>query len=244
MSTSSPLLVLAFPGLDGTGDLLVDFARLAPTGIRLQVQPLPQTDDQSYETLVELLCDVVEAAGPCVLLGESFSGPLVTLLARRCPEQVQGVVYAASFVTSPEWPITRWLPSELMFGLPLSYTLARWLFSGYDASREHLAMLDRTIHSVPAAVLAARLRAAVDVDVRAELSSLECPVGALVPTEDQLIPHHCLTLMQEVRDDLLVRRLPGPHLVLERYPQECWWELIAMFTDWGLIALPHSEDET
>ena len=63
------------PGLDGT-DLLIDgLCQSAPSNHRVKVLTLGDDPLIGYRELCDYFSGVVESAGPCTLVGESFSGP-------------------------------------------------------------------------------------------------------------------------------------------------------------------------
>ncbi len=232
MLTSNAPPILAFPGLDGTGALLRDLQQVVEREHSLTVCPLPQQGPQDYPTLVDHFEGLLRDQSRCILLAESFSGPLGILLAAQHPERVAGVILAATFATTPEWWLTRRIPWRWMFRLPSPAILARWLLSGWDAPADHLKLLKRTIQSVPAAILATRIATVVEVDVTSELARLSCPVGVLSPREDRLIPHHCLQLIRHARPDAQVHELSGPHLLLERNPEAAWRAMKQLIAHW------------
>lgn len=53
----------------------------------------PRRMEDRAEDLARLL-EAAEEAGPCVLVGHSYGGPLITLLAAAHPERIAGLVYA------------------------------------------------------------------------------------------------------------------------------------------------------
>ncbi|MCA9089354.1 MAG: alpha/beta hydrolase [Planctomycetaceae bacterium] len=232
MLTSDVPPILAFPGLDGTGELLRDLQQVVMQEHSLTICPLPQQGPQDYRTLVNHFDGLLQEHSRCILLAESFSGPLGILLAAQHPDRVAGVILAATFATSPEWWLTRRIPWRWMFRLPSPAILARWLLSGWDAPADHLKLLNQTIQSVPAEILAARIATVVEVDVTSELARLSCPVGVLSPQEDRLIPQQCLRIIRHARPDVQVRALAGPHLLLERDPEAAWQAIRQLIANW------------
>lgn len=84
------------PGLDGSGRLFEEFVRCRPHAdvsiARYPLDPSWRLDD--YVDHVEATIDAVL---PCVVVAESFSGPIALRLQQR-DRRVAGVVLAASFV--------------------------------------------------------------------------------------------------------------------------------------------------
>jgi hypothetical protein len=69
-------------------------------------------------------------------------------------------------------------------------------------------------------VLAGRLRSIVDVDASAELSSSHVPLMYIRPDQDRLLGPRVLKHLETLRPDMTVRTLAGPHLILQRQPEE------------------------
>lgn len=197
-----PLKLLLLPGLDGTGTLftpLLDWLSLTPVVARYPLQKL------SYGALLEQLLDGLPE-GPFALVAESFSGPLAIRLAYRRPPGLRALVLVSSFA---RFPWLRWAPVwPWMFGRVPERALG-WALTGGD--RRVTESLAAVVRSVPPEVLAFRVRQLLRADVRRQLR--ECPVPRL---------------LLQGREDRLLRRpvwpgtvlVPGPHLLLQRYPQQ------------------------
>lgn len=81
---------LVLPGMDGTGDLLSDFvAALAPE-IDANAVSYPADRALGYDALSRITNDALPARGKCLLLAESFSGPVALRLAQAHPDRLLG----------------------------------------------------------------------------------------------------------------------------------------------------------
>ncbi len=149
----SPFVLL--PGLDGTGRLFDVFLSALPTGSNVTVVTYPTNGDQNYDTLTAWAGGFLTDQ-PCVLVGESFSGPIAVRLAAERPGRVAALVLGASFIKSPRGVL-------LTKVLPLAS--ARWvpdfLIDYFMASPATPNSVLRTLHELvrqtPAAILRARL---------------------------------------------------------------------------------------
>ena len=196
--------IVLLPGMDGTGDLFRSFVAAAPEGVRTIVVALPQ--EGAYEALLERI--TLPQGESVIVVGESFSGPLALQLAER--GGVAGVVLVNSFIRAPYLRVLRWLPWALLFRFPPPAAVIRRLFLGATASQEAVAEVQRAIAKTPAEVLAARLRAILTL----EPCRISVPVLYLRGTEDRLI--------RRVPEQVEVREIRAPHLLLQTAPAEAW----------------------
>jgi hypothetical protein len=91
---------LLLPGLDGTGELLREFADLlAPLG-PVEVLRYPGDRPLDYEALCSELAAQAHIDQDCVVLAESFAGPLGIALAARAAVPPRALVLSASFAVS------------------------------------------------------------------------------------------------------------------------------------------------
>jgi pimeloyl-ACP methyl ester carboxylesterase len=216
MTTTTPLPhVVLLPGMDGTDALFGPLCAALAGFATAQPVVLPHGGDQSYEQLLPHVLAAVAAAGPCLVLGWSFSGPLALLAAERRPDLVRGVILVATFVTPPmDWlpwvrPILRgplWALVRVVRRLPL------WLLRPSD---DPLRVAKARIwREVPARVLAARARSLAVVDVRQTLRNCRTPLLYLQSTADRVVRRHHLARIHALRADVRVQTLPGGHFAL------------------------------
>lgn len=216
------LTTLILPGLDGTGDLLERFRDLAPASHDATVLTLPRDGDNTYRGLMAHFAKDVVQPSRCLLIGESFSGPLAVMLAAAHPDVVAGVVLVASFVTSPAPRFARFIPWSLVCHLPVPRLMIRHSLLGHDAPRETVDKVRRAIASVPARTLAQRMQQALAVDVSEVFKRMPCPALYLRATQDAVVSYRCVDAIVRARGDTVVRDIPGPHLLLQQQPQQAW----------------------
>lgn len=163
-----------------------------------------------------------------MLVGESFSGPLAVRLAAERPEGLRGLILVASFVTSPltALPGTRRLLARALGRLRPPALAVRLLLAGRDAPPELVREIQDAIGAVDPAVIARRLDEVLRVDVRDALRWTACPLLYLAGEHDRLVGRRAWEEIFEIRRDLTLRRVDGPHLLLQRRPEVCA-ELIA-----------------
>ena len=108
----SVLDTLVLPGLDGTTRMLFKFHDLAPVTHNVTLLELP-SDRSTYEEFAEHFASTLSRGRQCVLIAQSFSGPLAAMLASRHPESVACLILVASIVTSPSSRVSRCVPWSL-----------------------------------------------------------------------------------------------------------------------------------
>jgi pimeloyl-ACP methyl ester carboxylesterase len=161
--SAAPHLVL-LPGLDGTGELFA---------------PLLQALGEDITTSVvrygaELTFDeYVESAGKalpeqCVLIAESFSGPVAIAVAARHPGKIRCLVLCATFAVSPFRTLlsgVRFVPKRMFRpSLLLPTMVDHFCFSGASISVRPSPVA--VVSTVPPAIMRARLACLGKIDVR------------------------------------------------------------------------------
>jgi len=218
---TKPVTTLVLPGLDGSGLLLDRFQQLAPPTHNVEVRVLPDDPAAGYFELLDHFSDPVREFDRCVLIGESFSGPLAILLAHRFPEVVSHLVLVASFAVSPAPLLTPFIPWSLVFRLPLPSFVARRFLLGNDHD-DFLPKLRTAIRQASSATLSRRMHAVSNVDVRQQLGELSCPITYIRATQDVLVKDRSATTISEINDKVVIRRIDGPHLILQTQPEQSW----------------------
>ena len=158
--------------MDGTGRLFEPLLLFLPPSLVATVVAYPTDRPCGYAELFPL----VEAAMPegqeFVILGESFSGPLALLLAARHPPGLRGIILCATFARSP-LPFFarqfRGLIRPWWFRVVPKWLIRRELLGRFDQPAV-AHMVEAAIGEVRPAVLAARARAILEVDVSAVAS--------------------------------------------------------------------------
>lgn len=84
-------------------------------------------------------------------------------------------------------------------------------------------------------VLAARLRAVLACESRAELGQIAKPILYIQAKRDHLVSASCLEVIRRIKPQVAVAEIPAPHLVLQREPQRSA-EVIVEFVRSGRLA--------
>lgn len=213
--------LVLLPGMDGTGTLFGPFIAEIGSRCKVKVARYPRTEPLGYPELEAIARSALPHDGPFVILGESFSGPIAVSLAASCSSRLKGLVLCASFVRNPRpffagfRSLAEAFPIELVSIAGLStFLLGRY---ATDDLRRDLA---HAVARVSPAVIRARLKAVLTVDVTKKLSGLTIPVLYLRASHDRLVPRSAAALVAQANPRTRVVQLDGPHLLLQSAPAE------------------------
>jgi pimeloyl-ACP methyl ester carboxylesterase len=216
MSSATPLVVL--PGLDGTDVFLRPFAAALPDSITPRIVSYPTHGPQDYQTLLSIVDEATRRLPSFHVLGWSFGGPLALMLAARHAERIRGVVLVSSFVRAPH-PLLAPLGPAIRGPVMWTYRFARraplWLRPRSDPWRAAKA---ETWNRIPAAVIAARLRAVAALDARSTLSACRAPLLCLVSEADRVVSARHARELRELYPETQLETLPGRHFTLYTHP--------------------------
>jgi pimeloyl-ACP methyl ester carboxylesterase len=190
---------------------------------------LPNDRPRGYSDLAAWVIEQLPAE-PVAVIAESFSGPLALLVADRCP-RVTAIVLCASFVEAPHPSVLARLPT-FIWSRPPPSTLISFLLTGGDRALGNAVR--RAIADVPGPVIAARIAAALSVDVVAELERFSKPLLLLAAQLDRVIPARCSRRARALKPSAHFVELRAPHLVLQSHPAEAWRK-IAPFLERGRV---------
>jgi pimeloyl-[acyl-carrier protein] methyl ester esterase len=216
--SAAPHFVL-LPGLDGTGELFA---------------PLLQALGENVTTSVvrygaELTFDeYVESAGKalpeqCVLVAESFSGPVAIAVAARHPQKMRCLVLCATFAVSPFRALlsaVRFVPARLFRPNMLLPTMVDYFcFSGVPVSLRPSPV--SVVSTVPPAIMRARLACLANADVRTLLPRVATPTLYLRASTDRIVSSRLSRELTSQLPNVTVAEINGPHLLLQTRPREC-----------------------
>lgn len=214
---------LILPGLDGTGELLTEFAAALAPELEATIVSYPRDISLDYAQLTALVAERLPSEGPFVLIAESFSGPIAIELAARKPEGLIGLALCASFARAPKSPILRSfealqrvLPAKrLPIGLAMPWLMGRW------STREWARRVRDEVRSVSPETIRTRLRAVADVDVTAMIAQIDCPLLYLKGSHDRLVGDAGWLAIRERSRNAVCIEIEGPHFLLQAKPEEC-----------------------
>lgn len=219
--------LILLPGMDGTGELFAPL--LSHLRCDYSVVPLPLKGEQDYDVLVKYV-ERQLLQEDCVVLAESFSGPIAATLIQRDHPQIKGVIFAATFISTLSDPFLRLvqiLPLKKLLKLPLSTYAVRGLFLG-DADSTLVEKFRCVIDGVSAKVLRDRIGAIRHLRMEPGPSAL--PALYIQAKQDRLVPARKWCEFEPLFERIEKVSLDGPHAILQYRPQECA-EAIDSFID-------------
>ncbi len=212
--------LVLLPGLDGTGKLFSPLIEALPEWIEPIVVSYPVDKSCGYRELGELVSAACPTDGDFVVLGESFSGPLAVMAAAGRPDGLRGIILCASFVRNP----FRLLPaslSRLSVGPIYRLWPATIRLRALMAGDQYAGLVEEAlaaIGSVRPDVIAARVRAILNVDVGQLLRETDVPLLYVAARNDYLVRKHNVEEIRQMKPDTVVTEIDTRHFVLQLEP--------------------------
>lgn len=211
--------LVLLPGMDGTGRLFGPLLHALGGEVRAQVVAYPSEVELDYDDLAGLVRRALPSGEPFVILAESFSGPVAVEVAASRPPGLAGLILCASFVVSP---VPRWLRffvTAALFRCGVSPALLRFFVLNGGAPREAAEEAVAAVRSVAPKVLAARLRAVLEVDASEALRNCPVPILYIAGSHDRLVGSRGLAAIRRGRPDVESVEIQGPHFLLQARPE-------------------------
>lgn len=211
------------PGLDGTGFPFDPLVACLSGGPPPLIVRYPRSCAGSLSDYVDLAGDALSTGDQWVIVAESFSGPIAArLLAERPDLKINGVVFAASFLSSPRRPLLKLLtclPLRLVLGMQPPGWAIKAPCLGPGADRDTIAPLPKVLTTAGPDVLAARLRLLADLP--ASTARITVPCLYIRPTADRLVPRSSMQEIARLTSNMMSREMAGPHFILQASPEHC-----------------------
>ncbi|MFD2205965.1 alpha/beta fold hydrolase [Kiloniella antarctica] len=211
--------IVLLPGLDGMGDMFAPFLSVLD-GFETQIIALPNTGKQDYETLTSYVMSQLPDEA-FILVAESFSGPIAAQISAKSPPHLKGIVFVASFLSSPNRALlflAKLLPLNLLARLPLSRFVLRFLFLGSVAGDDLMDLFQSTVKKLSPKLMKARLETLQSLDF--ECFSSELPVVYILPSSDKLVPQFKSEQFKVCYKNVEIKIVEGPHFLLQAKPVE------------------------
>ena len=215
--------IVFLPGMDGTGISFEPLRELLPQEINVIVIRYPADKLLDFDETVQCAKEQIQSDQQGVIvIAESFSGPVAIALVGSGQLKAKCLILCSTFAKSPRpvlWKILNYLPLELLIGLPFPrFIIKHVIEGGAEATDLFLTMWQRVKPLVPAKILVHRLKVISRVDVRGWLPKLTIPCLYIQATSDRTVPASSLFDFTETIPDLRVKRIKGPHFILQAQP--------------------------
>jgi pimeloyl-ACP methyl ester carboxylesterase len=217
--------IVILPGLTGTRELLRDFAdalqsRCPVAHVTAVAYPTDHALD--YAQLEQRVRAILPKDEPCIVTGESFSGPIALSLALDPPPGLRAITLCASFACFPSRlspalaALARYAP---MRALPLRLLAA--LVLGPWSNARHQAAFKQALAAIPSEILRFRAQQALRIDLCARLPNITLPVLYLRASRDRLMPRSAGEQICAAIPTAELREIEGPHFLLQAKPDDC-----------------------
>jgi pimeloyl-[acyl-carrier protein] methyl ester esterase len=211
------------PGMDGTGLSAEPLMKLIPPDVAVTIVRYPTDKPLSFEETLECAAKQFPPGIAPIVVAESFSGPVaIKLIASGCV-QAKYLILCATFAKSPH-PILLKLSRSLGITSLIKPEMPKLFFKVFLGKEfaESLAPMWRRVHAnVPPHILDHRLGIINRVDVTGWLDKLLIPCLYLQATEDRVVPSSCLSSFIKYIPNLEIRKIKGPHFILQAQPLAC-----------------------
>lgn len=216
------ITLVLLPGLNGTAGLF-DPLRLVETNeYELMVISYPTHQVKSYDELAVYVLEEIESIrGQFVLVGESFSGPIAILLSARSINGLIGTVLVATFASAPYFTAAKYLPWTIMFRLARFFYWMKIKLSN-PGTVSILKAASVELQKVSSAVLAARTRMALVVDVSEQLKQSKVSMVYFRARYDFIVPKWNLNNILNIKPSIKVVTFNTNHFLLQSVPKQAW----------------------
>ena len=212
--------LVLLPGLDGTGLLFADFVAALKPNVRAIVASYPTDVPLRYDELEPIARSFLPQDEPFFLLAESFSGPIAIAIAASSPPGLLGLVLCCSFARNPMpalGPFRFALGAIPVAAVPMA--LVCFFGLGRFATRATRPALAQSRARVAPAVLRARARAALSINLVSLLSQIKLPVLYLRASEDRIVSGASCEVVSSLLPQTVVVQFPAPHFLLQVLPK-------------------------
>ena len=213
--------LVLLPGMDGTGLLFEPLVAALDDEFTIQIIDYPIDQALGYDALENFVRERLPQNEPYFILGESFSGPIAMSIAASRPPLLKGVILCATFARNPR-PVFG-LFQNFVGAAPVSIMPTRALgvaLLGSFATPARLAALASALARVAPAVLHARVREVLAVDVTEKLSAIDTPILYLQAARDRVVPSSAAALIASHVPHMRVEVFDAPHFLFQCQPAQ------------------------
>lgn len=216
---------ILLPGMDGTGKLFKPFIEQFTNPDDLIVISYPTERYIALEKLVEFVISQLPTNKPLIILGESFSGPVVISLAAKSDLDIHGFILVATFA---KYPLSLFklfsifVPLSLLFRLPIpGFLIRHYCFANFSTKLLNETLRDSIKSNLPQ-VLAQRAHEGARVNVSALLTEIKIPCLLISACNDKLVPNRAMQYLNAQLRNASWQKIDGPHFILQTQPKACF----------------------
>ena len=206
--------------MDGTGLLFQEMTKVLPHDLDIVVISLDELADLTYAKQAQ---EIAEQLGSqkVFLVAESYSGPISYALCSLLGNRVRGLVFIASFISSPS------TLSKLAFLFPVSLLkpnrINKWLlnkigFSGFGND----TIIQQVFYAVSLAdnrKLKRRLKNIATIKMGTQ--SYNLPTTYIRPTKDLLVKYNACQDIRKLFSNTTIIEIQGGHFIAQSHPVQC-----------------------
>ncbi|MBT8044101.1 MAG: alpha/beta hydrolase [Verrucomicrobiae bacterium] len=209
------------PGLHGSDELFGAIQDRLPDDIEADFVNLPPDGKQDYDTLCKWLDDELSKGRRRLLIAESFSGPLAMRMANLRPDEISGLVLAASFCDAPLNPGLALLPLRPLIMVKPPRKALRHFLIGEDATDADVAQIRAVVQSMPKSTMSKRIRTILQLQETDNPPLPGLPMLILQANNDNIVPWEVQRKLEACYPDADSQWIESPHLILQRCPGTC-----------------------
>lgn len=212
--------IVLIPGLDGTGFLFENLIENLPHDCEVEIVSFDLISGLSYKEQAKELASKYKNE-ELLIVGESYSGRVAYELFHLLNENVKGMVFLASFISSPSLlsRFARFIPVFALSKNALTESLL--YFVGFNRSGDK-GLVCRVFNSLKHAnkqKLKSRLRNISNLKI--PTLDISCPVIYVRPTKDRLVSNRAVKVLASKCTSYREVSVEGGHFIAQLNPVAC-----------------------
>jgi pimeloyl-ACP methyl ester carboxylesterase len=204
--------------MDGTGVLFKPLQAYFPAGLDYEVVCLNDLRGNSYSEQSQEIA-VKIGSTPIIIVAESYSGRIAFELNRILKDQIQSVIFLASFITNPN-PLTRlaaFVPEFMMHPKYLPKYVLNQLCFGGSSNDSMLAQIGKASELAGGSRLKLRIKNMASLTEPKAINDVRAIY--VKPTREKLVGKQAVNVIQAVYSNLVVKEIEGGHFIAQTKPE-------------------------
>ena len=215
--------LILLPAFDGTGLMFDPFIKELGNAFNITVIPYPESGNQDYASLSDVVRSKIPGNEDYIILGESFAGPIVYDIASKDDKFCKAAIFVATYLTNPSpsalKKITALPAGSISFLISRPTVIAKLTLS--KAADAHVAKaIADNFSTVDANIIKQRLMTINNLG-DAPLEQLTMPCLNLSASEDKLVMQEKQLDFKQLCLSLELKSAAGGHFILQENPKDC-----------------------